>query len=351
MPRRIFVAGALAGVALLISSAGTSREHQTPFPQTTSQQDGQLTKGTLHLAQARGDRGNPQEQATESGGAHQSFACVVNLKALRLEAFMPLREQPDQKARETERVASGTALRVKAETPARDWVNVELLVESSPKNARPRSGWVIARYLQRVTDPAMCKTGTTTDATPSVTPPPASGDFGCVANLATGREEFLSLRQSAAAGSREVERLKRGEALRIRGATKTADWLNVDVGGGPNRKAQTGWVNARFVQRVSDPALCKTEVAAPAPTPTIPPKEQTPPTKEQAPAEVTKAAEKLFNTSGFCKEVLPLFFKSKYSCLPTHRTNWPRHYRSSCSNTTRASRVSRASRFPSMAST
>lgn len=307
---RVYVAGTVVGAALLASSATTIQGHEAPFPQAIRQEDQQRTIGTVRLAQARDAARNPQGQTT-SGGAREPFACVVNLKALQLE-FVPLREQPNQKARETERVSSGTALRIKTETGARDWVNVELLVEPPQQNVHPRSGWVIAKYLQRVTDPALCKTETAAAA--AAKPSPASdagrGDFGCVANLPTGPEEFLSLRQSAAASAREVDRLRSGTVLRVKSATPTGDWLYVDVAGEPKQKAQAGWVNARFVQRVTDPALCGTQVAAPAPTPTSPP--AIPASRAAAPSEITKAAGQLFNSGQFCKEVLPLFFKSKY---------------------------------------
>ncbi|HZP18645.1 MAG TPA: SH3 domain-containing protein [Bauldia sp.] len=186
------------------------------------------------------------------------YACVTSLNA---EEFGSLREKPALDAVEANRLEPGTALRVSGMEEG--WARVEVI------GSRKISGWIDARSLQGVDDPAACldvasrvtAKGDTANPSPKAGPvkekrvPVATGgEYACVTNLAAG--DFLSLREKPSSRSGELARLPTGALLRVVGAE--GSWSHVAT---LNGKPGSGWVNARYLKRVDDPGACAAKTA------------------------------------------------------------------------------------------
>ncbi|MBI4923984.1 MAG: SH3 domain-containing protein [Devosia nanyangense] len=189
------------------------------------------------------------------------YACVVGSTS---DDVASLRAKPGQDSEEIGRLEPGSALQV---TDSQDgWVNVDVI------GARKVSGWIDARFLSGVDDPAACaeaapgvvtKGDTAKPAEEKSEPDAAGEEFACVANLAAG--DFLTLREKPSSRSGELARLADGSALRVIGAE--GSWAQVVV---LSSKPGSGWVNAKYLVRVDDPAACTGETAVneePVPVP------------------------------------------------------------------------------------
>lgn len=193
--------------------------------------------------------GSPFSASAASLRLNSDFACLVGLTVS--DTNIPvLRAKPSADADEVARPAPGTAFEVNAVES--DWANVGVI------GSRKVSGWIDARFLKGVDDPAACAEAASGVVTKGDTAKPAdekpvsiaAGEgFACVANLAAG--DFLTLREKPSSRSGELARLKEGSALRLIGAEGT--WAQVDVLTG---KGGAGWVNSKYVARVDDPVAC-----------------------------------------------------------------------------------------------
>ncbi len=182
------------------------------------------------------------------------YACVADVMP---ENFALLREKPTQDAVETSRLEPGDALRITGSEEG--WVNVEVI------DSTKVSGWIDARVLQGVDDPATCAevmakgdaVNPSDEATPvkeQPVPVGAGEEFACVTNLAAG--DFLTLREKPSSRSSELARLATGSPLRVIGVE--GNWSQVNVlNGGPG----SGWVNTNYLELVDDPATCTEETA------------------------------------------------------------------------------------------
>ena len=117
-------------------------------------------------------------------------------------------------------------------------------------SGKPGSGWVNAKYLERIDDPAACTGETAGNEEP--VPVPVSDEFACVANLKAG--DFLTLREKPSANAAQIDHLLIGTRLRVTGMDGT--WYSVDVLRG---EPESGWVNGKYVEQVKDAESCKGE--------------------------------------------------------------------------------------------
>lgn len=181
----------------------------------------------------------PIEKVPGPIAVSEEFACVANLAA---GDFLTLREKPSSRSGELARLAVHSALRVIGAEGS--WAQVDML------GGKLSSGWVSAKYLAPVDDPAACTGETAVNEEPVPALGLVSDEFACVANLKAG--DFLTLREKPSANAGQISHLLIGTPLRVTGMDGT--WYSVDVlSGAP----ESGWVHGKYVERVKDPRSCK----------------------------------------------------------------------------------------------
>ncbi len=190
-----------------------------------------------------------EEPAAASG---EALACVA------VDDFLTLRDGPSADATDLEHLPDGLPLFVTGSRGS--WLSVRL-----PDGDRP-AGWVNSRFIDYVDDLASCAAKPSVVAEDPV-PVQPEGGFACVA---VAVDDFLALREKPSADGDEIDRLPASLPLRITGVS--GNWVSVDSPLG------SGWVNARFIERVENPASCGGETI----TADVKPDGDAPPDEEAA---------------------------------------------------------------------